>query len=72
MTMTGNTNSNYLNNLKNRHGLFDGFMSLFNMFDNFESLLSFGSPQDDYKNVTSDWQRIGGDFCSASIKHNEK
>ena len=58
MTIAGNTYSNYLSALSSRNGFFDGLFSLFNVFDNFESLLNFGSRQDDYKNITSDWQRI--------------
>ena len=72
MTITGNSYSNYLSGITTRNGLLDGFMSLFNLFDDFESILSFGSRQDDYNNITSDWQRIGNDICTASKKFNEK
>lgn len=72
MVTVNNTYSNYLSGLSSRQGFWDGFMSLFNIFDNFDSLLKFGSREDDLRNITSDWERIGGSICSASEKLNNK
>ena len=72
MTIAGNSYSNYLSSISTRNGFLDGFMSHFNLFDDFESVLSFGSRQNDYNNITSDWQRIGNDICTASKKLNDK
>lgn len=72
MACANNTYSKYLSELNARNGFWDGFISLFSLFDNFDSLLRFGSRQDEMKNIASDWERIGGSICSASEKLNKK
>ena len=71
MMIANHTYSSYLDGLNMREPLWDGVRSLFNLFDNFDQLITRRSPSDDYQNILSDWQRVGGDIVSADNELNQ-